>query len=285
MVTAVSQEVERQQDIKTRKLELANLVTGFSPKFDAIVPSHMNGDMFASLALMSLRKPEVAEAALNDMQAFLSALVHSARLGHHPGTENYYLVPFSPKKGDPRIIQGIEGYRGIVDRLYRAGIVTSVHARVVRENDLYRMEEGMDHPMWAPPKKFASVEERGKRIGVYAYAKMADQMNPSIERYSRVIEFTPEDVEARRAMNYGSNSSYSPWVKWTDEMWQKCPTRTLEKWVPSSVEYRRHMYASAIRVQEISQEEGLPEPAEPMAAVDGELVEDWPETRQPREGD
>lgn len=279
--------VEKVDAAKQRKQELANLVTGFSGRFGSILPSHMHrdgngGEMFSALALMALRKPEIAEAALNDPQKFLSALVQSARLGHQPGTEAFYLVPVAPKYGQPRVIEGWEGYRGIVERLYRAGVVTSVRAQVVRENDLYEYEEGMLHPRWAKPQKFASDAMRGERIGVFAYAKL---LRGGVEVFSAPQELGADQVAMRKAMSKGSTGEHSPWVKWTDSMWMKCVARELEKWVPSSAEYQFHMMGSAVRVREISQAEGLPEPSEPMATVEGEIVEGdgWPEVAKAAE--
>lgn len=279
MTSNVIAATEQMDELKARKKELATMVQGFESKFDLIVPSHLNGSLFAALSMMSLRDPKVLEAALNNPQAFLSALVHSARLGHHPGTEAYYLVPFSPRRGEPRIIQGIEGYRGIVDRMYRAGYVTSVHAQVVRENDMFAWREGMLHPEWAMPKPFASEKDRGARVGVYCYVKLADPFRPEIERYSRPSLMNQEDVYRRRDVNAGSRSQFSPWNgPFEDSMWRKTVAREQEKWVPSSAEYRRHMDESAVRIEQIAQEEGLPAPAESMPMVDGEVVEnDWPQ--------
>jgi recombination protein RecT len=67
------------------------------------------------------------------------AMLDCARLGHEPGTPAYYFVPI---KG---AIEGWEGYRGVIERIYRAGAVQSVRAAVVRENDFYEYEEGMPH--------------------------------------------------------------------------------------------------------------------------------------------
>ncbi|MCT4574537.1 recombinase RecT, partial [Bacillus thuringiensis] len=75
-----------------------------------------------NVALGILRsKPEITQAAANDPGRFLFAMHSAARLGLEPGTDEFYLVPFAPKKGQPRVILGIPGYQGLVELMYRAG--------------------------------------------------------------------------------------------------------------------------------------------------------------------
>ena len=51
------------------------------------------------------------------------------RTAHQPGTDEYYLL-HRKIKGRPTV-QGLEGYRGIVERMYRSG--ATVKSVVVRE--------------------------------------------------------------------------------------------------------------------------------------------------------
>jgi recombination protein RecT len=265
MTQTVSNAVEQVQQTPIQ------MVRSYEERFAAILPSHLNSDTFMTLALGALRNPELAAAARNNPLALMVALTNCARLGHQPNTEGFYLVPF---KG---VITGIEGYRGVVERIYRAGGTQSVHARVVRANDFYEFEEGMDIPVHRY-KRFATDAERGARVGVYAYAKLRDG------GYSQVIEMNADTVERHRQASPGSGSAMSPWNKWTDSMWLKCPTRELEKWVPSSAEYRMQLAVSSAAAVEMAEDLGAPAQAsEQLASADdvvvGEIV--WPETAQP----
>lgn len=256
MTQTVSQAVAEVQQTPTA------MVRSYEERFAAILPTHVKSDTFMTLALGALRNAEIAKAARNNPLALMVALTNCARLGHQPNTEAFYLVPF---KG---VITGIEGYRGVVDRLYRSGGVSSVHARVVRANDLYEFEEGMAHPVHKY-ERFASDEARGQRIGVYAYAKLSDG------GHSQVVEFNREAVMARKAASASAGSQYSPWVKWEDSMWLKCPTRALEKWVPSSAEYRQQLMLAGAVAGQLAEELGAPAATADGSYVDGEVV--WPE--------
>lgn len=240
------------------------LVRSYEKRFAAILPTHIKSDTFMTLALGALRNDEIAKAARNNPLALMVALTNCARLGHQPNTEAFYLVPF---KG---VITGIEGYRGIVERLYRSGGVSSVHARVVRASDVYEFEEGWDHPIHRY-KRFALDADRGDRVGVFAYAKLRDG------GYSEVIEFNRDAVMARKAASPSAGSSYSPWNKWEDSMWLKCPARELEKWVPSSAEYREQFAIASAMATDLKEELGAPAAVNDPSVLDGEVVE-WPET-------
>src|SRR5258708_20975876 len=70
------------------------------------------------------------------------ALMQCASLGHMPGTDEYYLTP-RMDHGRPKVL-GIEGYKGVVERMYRSGAVAKVIAREVCAKDFFRYEEVVD---------------------------------------------------------------------------------------------------------------------------------------------
>lgn len=249
-------------------VELANktaaLVTQYEDRFTRILPAHLPTDTFMGLALAAIRRQDVAEATARDPLSLIAALTNCARLGHQPGTEAFYLVAVGGK------VEGWEGYRGVVERIYRAGGVSSIHGAVVRANDVYEYEEGMPHPIHRH-KRFASAAERGERIGSFCYARLRDG------GYSKVIEMSAEDIAKHKDMNRSSGGASSPWMKWTDSMWLKVPARELEKWVPSSAEYRQQMAMANIAAAQVAAEESLPAPTGDY--IDGDVV--WPAAAQP----
>jgi recombination protein RecT len=223
------------------------------------------------------RDANLMEAAMRNPGSLMAAMLDCARLGHEPGTEAYYFVPI---KG---VVEGWEGYRGVIERIYRAGAVQSVRAEVVRENDFYEYEEGMPHPIHRY-ERFAPLEKRGPLVGVWAYAVMAEG------GMSRPVEMGREEVLAHRDMNGSNARSDSPWKKWERSMWLKCAVHELEKWVPSSTEYRREITRSgggAVRA-EMSAPISAVGAASPMAtphhdAIEGEVT-DWPATAEIPDG-
>ncbi len=157
------------------------LVAQYRQDFTTVLPSHLRGDTWVRVAQGALKRgkkysgdrsgrTELEVAATNNPSAFLSAMLDAARLGLEPGTEQFYLTP-RKVKGQLEIL-GIIGWQGLVELMYRAGAVATVVARVVRENDDYRYDEGVDEvPVHRYPK-FAGESVRGGLVGVYAYARM-----------------------------------------------------------------------------------------------------------------
>src|SRR5690606_19125528 len=124
----------------------ASMVTQYQEEYAALLPSHVNADQWVRLAVGAIRGNEMLEgAAKTDIGVFLRELKTAARLGLEPGTEQFYLTPRKSKAhGYKFIIQGIVGYQGIVELIYRAGAVSSVVVETVRANDTFRYVIGRD---------------------------------------------------------------------------------------------------------------------------------------------
>ncbi len=240
--------------LEKRDQSPAAMIASYKTIYAGVLPSHMPAEAFVRLAQGVIRKDRaLAQAAMNNPASFMAALLDCARLGHEPGTPAYYLVPL---KG---AIEGWEGYRGVIERIYRAGAVESVQAAVVREKDFYDYELGMDRPVHRFDR-FAGEGERGPLKGVFAYATMVGG------GISRVVEMGQAEVYKHRDMNPSAKRPDSPWNKWEDSMWLKCAVHELEKWVPSSSEYRR---SAAIGMQV------APPPASrpPVRAAAGDVMD------------
>jgi len=174
----------------------------------------------------ALRRDEkLALAAVANPQSLLYALLDAARLGHEPDTDDYYLVPFGNE------VTGIEGYKGIIERMYRAGAVTSVVAQVVRQKDSWR-SRGENTPPDHEFDDFADPQDRGPLKGAYAYALLQGG------RCSQVIRMGRAEILRHKAVSKGSDRSDSPWQRWEEAMWKKTVLRALEPYVPTSTEYR-----------------------------------------------
>ena len=252
-----------------------------------VMPSHVKPDTFVRLAVGVLRRDKnLALAASNNPAALMGALMDAAQLGLTPGTEQYYLVP---RKQKGRLeIQGIRGYQGEIELIYRAGAVSSVIVEVVRQADTFRYAPGRDErPLheidW-------DAADRGPLRLVYAYAVMKDGAT------SKVVVLNRSQVMDAKAMSQGSDSQYSPWQKHEEAMWMKTAAHRLTKWVPTSAEYMREQLraqaevaaevrpaaapasqAHAAPVVEVEHDEG------PIEAefVDDEPRASWPAAAQP----
>ncbi|GAA2199806.1 MULTISPECIES: recombinase RecT [Streptomyces] len=255
-----------------------------------VMPSHVKPDTFVRLAVGVLRRDKnLALAAQNNPAALMGALMDAAQLGLTPGTEQYYLVP---RKQKGRLeIQGIRGYQGEIELIYRAGAVSSVIVEVVRQADTFRYTPGRDErPLheidW-------DVEDRGPLRLVYAYAVMKDGAT------SKVVVLNRAQVMKAKAMSQGSDSPYSPWQKHEEAMWMKTAAHRLTKWVPTSAEYMREQLRAQADVAAERQAAPAaaapagtapaPMPVEPddEGPIEGEFVDDepgqttWPNVAQP----
>lgn len=243
-------------------------------RFDAVLPHHIEAKSFVGLAESALYRDEkLMLAANNNPQAFFAALMRCASLGHRPGTEEFYLTPRKNGKTGKLEILGIEGYRGIVERMYRSGAVASVIVREVCEKDQFSYVEGVDSKPRHEIDWFGM--DRGKMIGVYAYAVMTSGA------VSRVVVLNAADVAKAKAKSDGASSEYSPWKNHERAMWWKTAARRLEPWVPTSVEFFKERVRAAAEgshttVLDRDVPAGSTVNLDTGEVVDAEIVEDGP---------
>ena len=248
------------------------MVAHYRSDYAAVLPSHLapKVDTWVRLAQGALKKgkkvrhpqtgKQVAElelAAANNPGVFLAALLDAARLGLEPGSEQYYLTP-RKEKGVLQI-QGIVGYQGYIELMYRAGAISSVVAEVVRTNDTFRFRPGRDE---IPDHDIDwDSEDRGDLRLVYAFACMKGG------GYSKVVVLNRKQIADIRAKAQGANSEYSPWQTNPEAMWLKSAVRQLRKWVPTSAEYIREQ----MRAQRDVATEGIPQGFAPSLAIEEDL--------------
>lgn len=254
--------------------------------FAAVLPQHLDIEAFLGTAAGALYgNSDLMAAAQASPDSLITALMRSAALGHQPGTEEFYLVP-RKKSGRPTI-QGIEGYRGIVERMYRSGAVAKVVVREVCAADSFRYVEGVDdkpvHHFGGEGTTGADFfgatgsRDRGEMVGVYAYAEL------TTGAVSRVVLLSKDDVMAARESSDSKNSNYSPWNRMDGgpnrpefkgrSMWWKTAARRLEPWVPTSAEFRREQLRAAVAADNLGKVEA-PRPAAQLdAGPVGEVVE------------
>lgn len=211
--------------------------------FAQVLPSHVTPETFVRLSVGALnRNPHLLSVAAKNPASLLAALLDAARLGLEPGTDQYHLVPYGGAK--PKV-EGIVGYQGEIELIYRAGAVRSVKAELVREHDVFRFAPTMDRP----EHQVDWFGARGAVLGAYAYCEMAGGGT------SRVVVIGPEEIERAQASSASWNSrdrrDQSPWVTDYPAMVLKTAVHQLEKWVPTSAEYRREqLRASAAAAAE-----------------------------------
>lgn len=262
--------------VATRDSSPAGMIEQYKGDFALMLPSHVNADQWARVAIGALRRDKnLAQAAKNDPAALMAALSTAARLGLEAGTEQFYLTP-RKEKGQLKVL-GITGYQGLIELIYRAGAASSVIAEVVYENDGFEYQPGQhERPVhtidW-------DSDNRGNLRLSYAYAVMKDGAT------SKVVVMNRHDIERIKKSSQGSDSSYSPWVNHEPAMWLKSAVRQLAKWVPTSAEYRKESLRAAQEVAAemdakkagptvVNHETGEVHIDEPVETVDAELLDD-----------
>jgi recombination protein RecT len=237
--------------------------------FAAVLPASVDVEAFLGTAAGALyasdvpgKKLTLMKCATENPDSLIVALMECAALGHMPGTDEYYLTP-RMDHGRPKVL-GIEGYRGVIERMYRSGAVSRVIVREVCAGDPFGYVEGRDrlpvHEVGGRGTTGADFfgehgsRNRGEMVGVYAYAELVTGA------ISRVVLLTRDDVHAaRNSGGWKADDTFSPWNRLDGgpdhpeftgrSMWWKTGAKRLEPWVPTSREYRREqLRASAAAV-------------------------------------
>lgn len=220
-----------------------------------VMPAHVKGRTWLRAAHNALRtNADLVAAANNDPGSLMNALAEAAELGHRPGSDSYYLVPLKGR------VEGWEGYKGLIERMYRSGQVASVVAEVVYERDKFSYSPG---PGAIPHHEPYDGDDPGRLVRVYAYAQMVSGA------ISRVAVLRERDVAKHRAMSRGADSPKSPWVRTPEKMWLKSAVKDLSAWVPLSVEWQ----APPSSVAAVAAEPAAPADAEDEGPIEAELVD------------
>lgn len=225
--------------VATRDSSAQALVEQYRDDFATVLPTHIRTDTWVRLAVGALRRDKaLAQAANNDPASLMQALLHAARLGLEPGSEEYYLTP-RREKGQMKVL-GIPGYQGLVELMYRAGAVASVVVECVYAADVFVWRPGAYDtepvPSWHGPQErpFHNIDwdadDRGPLRLVYAYAVMKGGAT------SKVVVLNKAAIAKIKESSQGADSQYSPWQKHEPSMWMKSAARQLAKWVPTSAE-------------------------------------------------
>ena len=263
--------------------------------FRAVLPASVDVEAFLGTAAGALyasrdrdpNKLTLMRCAESDPDSLVTAMMRCAALGHMPGTDEFYLTP-RVVKGRPTVL-GIEGYRGIVERMYRSGAVAKVVVREVCELDRFEYIEGInDKPVHAIGGEGTTgadffgangSRDRGAMVGVYAYAIL------TTGAVSQVVILTRDDVEAARdSGGYKATDEYSPWNRLDAgkghpeftgrSMWWKTAARRLEPWVPTSAEYRREQLRASASAAATADNQAVFHRIDPALGSNGRPQED-----------
>ena len=180
------------------------------------LPTHMTADRVLRVMITQCRKvPALLQCS---QESVLSALMDCTRMGLEPDGRLAHLIPYGKE------CKLIVDYKGLVDLAFRSGLVQSIHADVVCENDdfEYSMGEIQRH-------KIDFRKPRGKVYAAYSRAALKNGA-------TKCEVMGAEEIDGIRGRSKSGQSG--PWKTDWNEMAKKTVFRRLSKWLPLSPEYR-----------------------------------------------
>jgi recombination protein RecT len=238
--------------------DITDIIRTYRSAIAQAIPRHLTVDRVIQQATTLVsRSPAIAECSV---ESIIGATMQASILGFQPvaALGQCYFVPFYNKKSGKKEVQFIIGYKGYIDLARRSNEIKSIYGYPVFENDTFEFELGLEPKL----KHIPAIGHRGNLTHAYAVAKFIN----GGEAFDVV---TREDVMKRKNVSQAKGSEFSPWNTWEEEMWVKTAIKTLQKWLPLSVEQQQTIATdeSVIKIQSFG--------------VDGELNPDAVEIPDP----
>lgn len=211
-----------------------------SPAFrDAVakvLPKILTPERFVRVACTAMtRTPKLREC---DRASFFSAMLSLAQTGLEPDGRRAHLIPFENRKRGVVECQLIIDYKGLAELAMRSGLLSYLHADVVRRGDIFRyslgeIKEHVPHFLRDDQDK---PEKAGDVFAAFAVARFKDGS-------AKAEVMSVDEIDAIRRRSRAGQSG--PWVTDWNEMAKKTAFRRLSKWLPLSPEYRDALDADA----------------------------------------
>lgn len=128
------------------------------------LPSVITPERFVRMAMTAQSSNKMLHDC--DPISFIGAALTAAQLGLEPNTPlgQAYLIPYRNNKKGIIECQFQIGYKGLLDLANRSGLLKSVSAQVVYENDEFEFEYGLEPKLKHKP----AMGDRGAAAWVYA---------------------------------------------------------------------------------------------------------------------
>lgn len=201
---------------KSQLKQVHEYLDKMKPEIEKALPRHIGADRLARIAYTTIRtNPKLLNCSMGSL---MGSVMQAAQLGLEPNLIGQcYIIPYKNEASF------IIGYRGMIDLARRSGNIETIYAHIVRENDEFEYEYGLNQDLKHKPV----LEDRGALIGAYMVAKFKDG--------GYYFEFMPKsEIEKRRKRSPAGNNG--PWVTDYEEMAKKTVIRHGFKYLPVSVE-------------------------------------------------
>lgn len=184
--------------------------------FKSVLPAHIPPEKFMRTVVGAVQNnPGILECS---KATIMASCQKAAQDGLVLDGREAALVPFG------KTAQYMPMVNGVLKKLRNSGMLSTITAQTVHENDSFKYNPAMDDIPNHNPDWFG---DRGQMIGVYAVARMKDG--------GVVVEIMNMDqLNKVRSVSRGSNKG--PWKDWPEEMAKKSVLRRIAKMLPSSAD-------------------------------------------------
>lgn len=214
----------------TNDMSIADMIHAMGPEIKRALPSVLTPERFTRMALSALNNtPQLRECS---QMSFIAALLNAAQLGLEPNTPlgQAFLIPYKNKGVVECQFQ--LGYKGLISLAFRAGQIKMIQAQVVREQDLFDFEYGLNPKLIHRPAN-GSPEQRGEITYIYGvYTLVSGGCGFEVSSKVEMDAFA-----AKYSKAFGSQ--YSPWSTSYEEMAKKTIIKRALKYAPVSAEFQR----------------------------------------------
>lgn len=191
----------------------------FKPEIARALPSHLNGDRMARIALTAFRRtPKLGDC---DPRSVFAAVIQASQLGLEPDTlGRAYLIPYGKE------CQFIPGWKGLVDLMNRSG-QGSVHTGVIFRDQKYKFTDGSRRQLDVLNE--TALDDPEDITHAYAVGWIKGVENP-------IIEFWRVDKIKKHRDRYNKvgkkHYSFGNWEMYA----RKIPLLQVLKYMPCSAE-------------------------------------------------
>lgn len=205
---------------------MQQMMRAMAKEIEAALPSMLSSERFQRVALTAFSANPALQKC--DPKSFIAAMMQSAQLGLEPNTPlgQAYLIPYGQN------VQFQVGYKGMLELAQRSGKIKTIYAEVVRENDEFDYERGLNPDLKHKP---LIKGERGEVIGYYAvYHTIDGGFSFVFMTKQEVLEFAQSKSKTFRN---------GPWQTDFDAMAKKTVIKQLLKYAPISIELQQAIVA------------------------------------------
>lgn len=199
----------------------------FTGQLALALPKHLTKERFCRIVATAMNKnPKLHEC---EPSSFFTSILQLAQLGIEPDGRRAHLIPFNNTYQNRVECQYIIDYKGYVELAMNTGNVSSIHADVVCENDVFNYSLGS-----VTEHRIDFRKPRGKAYAAYCIITFKDG--------SKKCEAMGHDeLMAIRDRSQGYRSAVKlkkshPWMTDENEMAKKTVFRRASKWIKLSPE-------------------------------------------------